>query len=104
MAGPAIDGSAGTVGNDSRKRLAHGELAPLDWQTFTATLAVLAAAVWLLWRSWRFFRRAMTGGKVGDCGHCPRSKETTNATSLVQLGSTPGRSRVQDRGRDQGDA
>jgi hypothetical protein len=59
----------------------------MDWQTITAMCAVLIAAAWLVRRCWRIWDRAFSGGEVSDCGHCPRSKETTKSTPLVQLGT-----------------
>ena len=58
----------------------------MQWQVIVASIIVLAAAAWLAWRCWRVFRRAMSGGPIGDCGHCPRGKESETATPLVQLG------------------
>ena len=66
----------------------------MDWQTIIAMVVVIAAAVWLSWRAWRICRRALSGGRLTDCAHCPRSAESTKGSPLVQLGS--GRSRDGD--------
>ena len=58
----------------------------MEWQAIVASITVLAAAAWLSGRCWRVFRRAMSGGPIGDCGHCPRARESEMTTPLVQLG------------------
>lgn len=57
----------------------------MDWQSIVAILVVLTAALWLVNRAWRIIQRNANGGRVGACGHCPKSTESAKRTPLVQL-------------------
>ena len=69
----------------------------LDWQNFTALIAVAAAAAYLTRAAWRTIARRKSGG-CGSCGSCPSGGEAKQP-ELFGIGLAPVAEKLSSNGK-----